>query len=693
LRAWPVLGGPLDMDAMRFDILRLNSGVTADSVRTRLETFDPASDPVVVVRRQLIGSVSWHRIGLRQLISAVSGAEADVALSLLLTLDAGNEVPAKLFGEGAADSFYGVLLLGDEAIAFSEGAYTTSEEPRRGSGSPPTSAPPSVAAPAPSTRPTPQGGPMPEEDLPGTFSAYPTIDAPPTVHAMEPFEVIAGVANVKPAATVAERFSVVDLDPGQERMRLEVMVSGPFELVEGSSNVGSIDVDRKTFEHEPLVVGFTATDPPDTYDPQVGVWVARVVAAYFYEGTFVGEGYREIRVNQTAARHVDRESDREPVEMETPILVFGADDPDLTISIASLHTGSFGDFSVRLFSPHLSQPVDAGTIHLGQDAKEFASRLVREVDYTIANPVADETLNTVGRLVAEKLPASVEATLRTVWEATSGDSRDGSQERIPDILLLTDEWAVPWELMSISLDDSSPPFLGAQVNVGRWPNQRRDRLIGDVLGVHRLGVMVGHYQDARGVQPLERAEEEGRSLEELYDARMVNADATSLDQLLAGSFEDGYEIEGLHFAGHGESDPSKGTYLMYSDGARMGVFALGSAPVAAKKDVFLFVNACQVGTADEMLGEYAGLAGLVVGAGFRGFIAPLWSVADDIAQQISLGLYAASAEGVAVSSYLRHMRSHFRQTATESAHTTYMAYVFFGHPALRLGGPERRRQS
>jgi CHAT domain-containing protein len=107
----------------------------------------------------------------------------------------------------------------------------------------------------------------------------------------------------------------------------------------------------------------------------------------------------------------------------------------------------------------------------------------------------------------------------------------------------------------------------------------------------------------------------------------------------------------------------------------------------------LFVNACQVGTADEMLGEYAGLAGLVVGAGFRGFIAPLWSVADDIAQQISLGLYAASAEGVAVSSYLRHMRSHFRQTATESAHTTYMAYVFFGHPALRLGGPERRRQS
>jgi CHAT domain-containing protein len=132
---------------------------------------------------------------------------------------------------------------------------------------------------------------------------------------------------------------------------------------------------------------------------------------------------------------------------------------------------------------------------------------------------------------------------------------------------------------------------------------------------------------------------------------------------------------------------------MYSDGARMGVFALGSAPVAATKNAFLFVNACQVGTADEMLGEYSGLAGLVVGAGFRGFIAPLWSVSDDIAQEISLGLYEASTDGVAISSYLRDVRSKFRQTDTEPAHTTYLAYVFFGHPALRLGGPDRRRQS
>lgn len=683
------------MGAIRFDILSLNSGATADAIRSRLETVDSDSDPVVVVRRQLIGSVTWHRLGLQQLIAAVTDAVDERALSLLVVLDAGNEVPALRFDQAASDSVYGVLLLDDQAIAFSEGVFATAEEPRRGRAPPQaTAAPPAAAEPPSTAQPPPTTGALPAEDeLSETLSAYPDIVAPTTVRPAEEFEVSVGLSSKMPAHTVTEQISLEGLDPGQETVTLEVLVSGPFDRVEGSDNVGFIDVDRRTFEHEPFVVRFITAEPPDTYDPQVGVWAARVVAAYFYQGAFVGEAYREIRVNQVAARHLDRESDRHPVSVKSPMLTFGEDDIDLTISLTSLEPGASGNFGVRLFSRHLPAPVDAGTIYLGQDAKEFASRLVREVDYTIANPVADETLNTIGRLVAEKFPDAVQSTLRTVWEATAGEAGDAEDRRIPDVLLLTDEWAVPWELMSISLDESRPPFLGAQVNLGRWPGKKRDHLTSGVLGVRRLGVMVGHYQDARGVQPLPRAEEEGRSLEERYDARMVNADPNALDLLLAGSFTDGYEIEGLHFAGHGESDPSKGTYLMYSDGARMGVFALGSAPVASMKNAFLFVNACQVGTADEMLGEYSGLAGLVVGAGFKGFIAPLWSVSDDIAQQISLGLYEASTDGVAISSYLRDVRSKFRQTDTEPAHTTYMAYVFFGHPALRLGGPDRRRQS
>jgi CHAT domain-containing protein len=138
------------------------------------------------------------------------------------------------------------------------------------------------------------------------------------------------------------------------------------------------------------------------------------------------------------------------------------------------------------------------------------------------------------------------------------------------------------------------------------------------------------------------------------------------------------------------SDPDKGTYLTYSNGNPMTIYALGAAEIAKARNAFLFVNACQVGTAADMLGEYSGLAGMAVEAGFRGFVAPLWSVSDDVAQEISLGLYEASADGKTISSYLREVRGNFRQTEDVPAHTTYLAYVFVGHPALRLGGPDRR---
>jgi CHAT domain len=683
------------MRAIRFDILNLNSGATVGWIRSRLGTVDPLVDPVVVVRRQLIGSVTWHRISLGQLVEALRGGDDTTPLCFLVTLDAGNEVLAHRFDQLDAESAYGVLLLDEEPIAFAEGALAAAEEPRRGLGPAPTAPPAAPPPPPPSEVPPPSDGLGAGEAGREQFSAYPDIVAPTTVRPAEEFEVSVGVAAERPTQTVSDAISIADIDPGQDIIRLEVLVSGPFEVAEGSSNAGFVEVNRHTFEHQPLVVRFTTVQPPpDTYDPQIGVWVARVVAAFFHEGVFLGEAYREIRVNQLGARHLDRESDRQPVAVSSPILDSGQDqDVDLTISITNLEPGATGTFGVRLFSRHLPGPIDAGSIHLGSDAREFASRLVQEVDHIIANPVADETLNTIGRLVAEKLPDEVEDALRTVWEATAGEGIDSAERRIPDVLLLTDESAVPWELMSVSLDDSSPSFLGAQVNVGRWPNHKRDRLSSQMLGVHRLGVMVGHYKDARGVQPLPRAEEEGRQLEKRYEARMVNADPNALNLLLAGCFTDGYEIEALHFAGHGESDPTKGTYLMYSDGKPMGVFALGSAPIAAAKDAFVFVNACQVGTAYDMLGGYSGLAGMVVGAGFRGFIAPLWSVADDVAQKISLDLYEASTHGVAVSSYLREVRGKFRQTDTEPAHTTYMAYVFFGHPALRLGGPDRRNES
>lgn len=681
---------------MRFDILRFNSGATIATVRRRLDDNNLA-DPVVLVRRQGVTLVTWYRISLDRLREvSVTADEGDV-LSTHIGLDPANEVPAISLESVSGDGDWGVVLLDGEAIAFMDGTAEPVLDGTRGGDAPVLSPPPAPAqaAPPPTARPLPTAPPPPtsagepesEENGPrSTFHAFPSIDAPTTVEPEREFGVAVGVTGEPARHTTSPEIEVPDLPPDQETITLEILVSGPFTVAEGSKNTGEIEVDRSSLAHVPFTVRLIPGSPPDTYDPHVGVWTADIIASFFHEGVFLGEARREVRVNQMGARAVTVESDGSPTETRGVELTRD-DTVDLIIAITRDEPGATGHFNVRLLSKHLPSQVDAGTIDLGTDPAGFAAGLIEEIGYTVANKVSDETLNTIARTLADQLPDGVVGTIEQVWEELNPPD---TATKVPDVLLLTDDWAVPWELMALDIDPDRPGFLGAQVNLGRWPAPKRTRLHSESVGVRGLGVMVGYYQDARGVVPLPRAEEEGRDLEGAYLARAVNADHEAFDQLLSGRFQDGFEFEGLHFAGHGEADPARGTYLMYSDGARMGTLAWGSAQVASERGAFLFVNACQVGTAAEILNQYGGLAGHAVNAGFRGFVAPLWSVSDDVARDISIGLYQASADGATVSGYLRDVRSNFKETDERPAHTTYLAYVFYGHPSLKLGGPEKR---
>jgi len=683
---------------MRYDLLVLNSGASVGAIRERLESLEASAKPITLIRRQDIGSATWHRVGFYQLLEAIDSADADEVLSALVRLDAVNEVPLVSAPQMlASEAPYGVLMLGTEVIGFSEGPIypVGAAGSKRGatrSAQAPT-APPKRGPKASVTRSAGaavEAAAAPPDDSPdGHFAAYPVIDAPITVEPDTIFEVLVGVDEEAVRHTVATGILVTELDPYIQTVRLRVMVNSPgFEIVDEASRLPELKIEKSTLAHTPAVIRLRSTEPPSTYDPSVGVWTARITATFFYEGAIVGSGYREIRVNQGRARHAARQSDRTEVVAASSVPPL-TDDTDITIAIE--HEDGTGNFAVRVSSQHLDQPVATGRMSLGQDAKAFAATLVREVESSYASPVADETVAFFGSVIAEKMPDQILDALNAVWVAVNGPDVDEADRRIPDVLLLTDEWAVPWELMQVSFDTGKPAYLGAQVNVGRWPYQDRAKLEPGPLQVEGLGVMVGHYQAADRVMPLKRAEEEGRQLAKQYQATMVNADPESLDQLLAGEFADGTRFEALHFAGHGKSDPDNGTYLMYSDGKRMSVFALGAAKVAKNKSAFVFVNACQVGTADQMLGEYAGLAGTAIHAGFRGFVAPLWSVSDDIAKQISLGLYESSEKGTPISQYLREVRTNFEQTDEQVAHTTYMAYVFYGHPRLQLGGPKRKQ--
>jgi CHAT domain-containing protein len=91
-----------------------------------------------------------------------------------------------------------------------------------------------------------------------------------------------------------------------------------------------------------------------------------------------------------------------------------------------------------------------------------------------------------------------------------------------------------------------------------------------------------------------------------------------------------------------------------------------------------------------VLGDYAGIAEAFLFAGASGVIAPLWSIDDVIAREIALRFYQRALAGEAPADVLRNERAAFRDDPSVVS-STYFAYQFYGHPAMRLtrdaGGP------
>ena len=97
----------------------------------------------------------------------------------------------------------------------------------------------------------------------------------------------------------------------------------------------------------------------------------------------------------------------------------------------------------------------------------------------------------------------------------------------------------------------------------------------------------------------------------------------------------------------------------------------------------MFLNACQVGSGNLILGDYAGLAAAFLRAGASGVVAPLWSVRDEVARSIALDFYRRCLDADSPASALRVARGAFRDSL-DTTSATYLAYQYFGHPKMRL---------
>jgi CHAT domain len=261
--------------------------------------------------------------------------------------------------------------------------------------------------------------------------------------------------------------------------------------------------------------------------------------------------------------------------------------------------------------------------------------------------------------------------------------------RTPTVLIVSAENLIPWELTRVDppLYPMRPAFLGAQVILGRWALSQgtapRPKM---KLSVKQIAAIAGCYNTTSGFEPLPRATDERDALIARYQAVSVAASDQAIAKLLDAEVPG--EVQVVHFAGHGDANPLRpaGTAIFLDDGSALTPTMLLAAPLAKRYEPFLFLNACLVGNAGEVLGDFAGFPGDAITGGFRAFLAPLWAVDDTVAHEIALELYdrtiGPSARGESVGAILRDIR--WRYDPKQRPASTYLSYVFYGHPSLML---------
>ena len=585
---------------------------------------------------------------------------------------------------------------------FGRGA-PSAEPPSYGS-PPPTSAaePPPPEPPSPAAPPTSAGAEPPPgaaaESLPQMSAAEPPpagaaaeppagigadpprvsyahLDAPDAVVALTPFDLDVGLAaepdvDVDAAPIVRPAWS-----HGAYTLTIQLLADG-FERVDPGPDPWRIDLDvtaEKPYPTAVVQLRATATDSP--------VRGRQIRATYSVEGQVMGVATRQIAVVDDAARlaALQPTEPRPPATLSTPR---GEEAPDLTVTIEHQEDESGGSFWLQLLTRDgmgVRPDSTALPIDLGSGAQAFLQGVIASVHDNEGKGSLRPALLGIGHRIARQLP-------HQFWDVF-GQVAAATAPRPPSIQILSAEAHIPWELAVLPdavalVDPKAPRFLGAQANVARW-------VIGEPpprvpppakLGVATIAVISGVFT---GPATLEEAEAEADAMEEKFAADPIQA----VDQAVLECLSHAPAYDVIHFAVHGTyAEPGTGgavqPRILLADGTFLDEnTVMGLEPLSGTPLVFL--NACQVGSGHQVLGDYAGMAAAFLYAGAAAVIAPLWSIDDAAAKDIGLRFYERVFAGASPAEALRLERASFL-TSPETASSTFLAYQYYGHPSLKV---------
>jgi hypothetical protein len=565
--------------------------------------------------------------------------------------------------------------------------------------------------------PTPAPAPAPPAALApatGDIHGWPRLDAPSYVPARVPFTVVLGLAAT-PDANVSGGEIRIPLAEGAAGLDLTVsLIAGGVDALDGWTK--ALHIERAAPTAATVAFSLIGREPSGP-EP---VHLTTLEARFVHQGAVCGTASRPLIIGRATERYLsaqpgDGTSWLAQPATATPLdLQQGQPVADLTIELAKPDRNyANGRYVCQLLTPHPIL-IDASPheIDLGDDAKTFARYLVDQVRQFSKDPIVDSALTAAGNLVAEKLPPAVFDALRGVSARVAPDP--------PTVLIVSADPYVPWELARLQtpLDATRPPYLGAQTIMGRWlrdpaapaPKTAGTPAAGVVavgkppgqppatIGVRNMAVMVGLYRADSGLRALPGAEAEGAALVQNHDAIPLAASTQALKQLLDAKLEHRFQQVGgadaVHFAGHGEFDPARpdSAVLYLTNGYPLSSLLFRSAHYGGAQQPLLFLNACMIGIGGELLGDMGGFPGNCLRGGFGGMVGALWEIDDEVAAKIALEFWRralpANADAAEpVGAILRDVRARYSPGTDGVPVSTYLSYVYYGHPLLKL---ERR---
>ncbi|HYO53188.1 lipase/acyltransferase domain-containing protein [Archangium sp.] len=515
-----------------------------------------------------------------------------------------------------------------------------------------------------------------------TISRYPSVE--PVVPARPgqalPLTVDLALAEVG-AETESAGFSVSGLAPDWKELPIKVRLLCSEMTFRPGADTGVVLVRRNE--------GSIAATLTGTVDPSASGELT-VVATFEYGGRFCGAARRRIPIESAGTGNPGPSSSR---SSSTPppsgvtsasageadegkgtfVLEVGARQPHLTVQIHRLDKSN----PRRLYwMLHVGVPCEglparlSGDLDLGADPSAFFQSVASTARELRAGDHYNWFLG-LGKLLYQRTPTAFRETFRAL--------RTQYGPGFP-IQFITDDPHIPWELMAPS-DVPGAELLCMEHPVARWLLDYQTSLtahltLGDILTI------APDYQFHPHLAPLPQAQEESRQISKRFRAVRVAGRRQPVMNLLGGGYARPVGL--VHFAGHGKysaNNEVSPSCVYLEDGELRTLEVRNSLTMLGQKSRPLVIfNACEVGTATDMLGGIGGWAETFVSESFAGFIAPLWPVQDAHARNAVEQLVADLREKhLSVGEALRRLRQNEAKTSP-----TYLSYVFVGDVMARF---------